>query len=167
MSDRDVAIGQNLTRLRGDKTQQDVAAAMRAAGYKWSQATVWAVEKGERPLRLSEAEALSKALGASVLSMLIPSKESEALQDLHEALARLMDADLRLGEAAADYLHGQVWIKVLLGEAEKAGVTRSEDPSVIERWSALKQRADSVLKKSYIDSINARLDEENVKHPEA
>lgn len=35
---------------------------MRTRGWKWSQATVWAVEKGERPLRLAEAEDLVSIL---------------------------------------------------------------------------------------------------------
>lgn len=43
--------------------QSDLAAAMKARGYKWTQPTVVAVEKGERPLRHSEACALSDLIG--------------------------------------------------------------------------------------------------------
>lgn len=59
----DAEIGRNVTRLRGGGSQKDLADAMRKKGFRWSQATVWAVEKGERPLRLTEADALGQVFG--------------------------------------------------------------------------------------------------------
>lgn len=44
-------------------SQKDLAERMRERGWKWSQATVWSIEKGERPLRLAEAEDVSAVLG--------------------------------------------------------------------------------------------------------
>ncbi|WP_419775703.1 helix-turn-helix domain-containing protein [Microbacterium oxydans] len=35
-------------------SQMDLAKAMRDRGWKWSQATVWSIERGDRPLRWSE-----------------------------------------------------------------------------------------------------------------
>ncbi|WP_439593599.1 hypothetical protein [Microbacterium sp.] len=58
----DVEIGRNVARVRGLVSQKDLADEMRRRGFRWSQATVWAVEKGERPLRLAEAEALGKIM---------------------------------------------------------------------------------------------------------
>lgn len=58
----DVEIGRNVTRIRAGMSQKDLADAMRELGFRWSQATVWAVEKGERPLRLAEAEGLGRVL---------------------------------------------------------------------------------------------------------
>lgn len=54
----DEQIGRNLMVLRSDMSQKDLADHMRKRGFKWSQATVWAIEKGERPLRLTESEAI-------------------------------------------------------------------------------------------------------------
>lgn len=62
VSERDESIGENLALLRGQRSQQWVADEMRSRGHKWSQATVWAVEKGDRPLRLTEAEDLAEIL---------------------------------------------------------------------------------------------------------
>jgi hypothetical protein len=62
VSGRDVRIGRNLAQWRGQRTQVALADEMRARGWKWSQATVWAVEKGERPLRLAEAADLTVIL---------------------------------------------------------------------------------------------------------
>lgn len=36
-------------------TQQELADRMRERGFKWSQATVWDVERGKRPMRLTES----------------------------------------------------------------------------------------------------------------
>ena len=58
----DERIGQNLEILRGDTSQKDLADRMRERGFKWSQATVWSIERGERPLRLSEAQEVADIL---------------------------------------------------------------------------------------------------------
>lgn len=76
----DKQIGQNLARLRGAMSQKDLAVAMRKRGHKWAQATVWNVERGERPLRLSEATAIADVLGLqSVQSITAPEGEFEYL----------------------------------------------------------------------------------------
>lgn len=51
--------------------QAELAAALRDQGVNWSQATLSKVERGERPVRLSEAPTVAKALGRS-LSDLLP-----------------------------------------------------------------------------------------------
>lgn len=66
MLESDIQIGQLIAELRGERTQQSVAAAMRRLGWKWSQATVWSVEKGDRPLKLREAAVLAAVLGTTV-----------------------------------------------------------------------------------------------------
>jgi hypothetical protein len=70
MLESDSQIGQLIAELRGARTQQSVAAAMRRLGWRWSQATVWSVEKGERPLKLREAADLAVMLGATVETLL-------------------------------------------------------------------------------------------------
>lgn len=46
-------------RERAGMSQKELAAAIAERGFKWSQATVSQIEKGERPLRLSEADHLA------------------------------------------------------------------------------------------------------------
>lgn len=62
MTQLDRWIGSNVERLRKRRelNQVDVAERMSDDGFKWSQRTVWAVEKGERPLRLAEAQVLAR-----------------------------------------------------------------------------------------------------------
>jgi hypothetical protein len=103
MSDRDVIVGQNLAKLRGDRTQQDIAEAMRDAGYKWSQATVWSVEKGERPIRLSEAESLAGILKCTIDRMLLPDQDAELVSRLWKSDHELFGAGRELAKAVRDY----------------------------------------------------------------
>lgn len=58
-------VGESVKRRRESSlmSQQDLAAAMRQRGYKWSQATVWSVEAGERPLRYTESLELGEICG--------------------------------------------------------------------------------------------------------
>lgn len=65
MMKSDVEVGAQVRQRREGSllSQQDLAAAMRTRGYKWSQATVWSVESGERPLRLSEAVDVANCCG--------------------------------------------------------------------------------------------------------
>lgn len=104
MSDRDEEIGQNLARFRGERTQQDIADAMRSMGYKWSQATVWSVEKGERPIRLTEAMDIAHVLHVDLSDLFSTQQESV----LRVALTNMAPASKRLEEAATSYEHLQL-----------------------------------------------------------
>ena len=81
-------------------TQQAMANAMRERGWKWSQATVWSVDTGERPLRLAEAKDLAEVLGVDVTALLydgatavemLVHKADRELGDRHVALAVALD----------------------------------------------------------------------------
>jgi len=67
----DAEIGRALVRLRGSRSQQFLADRMRERGWRWSQATVWSVEKGDRPLRLAEAVDVAEVLGADSVADLV------------------------------------------------------------------------------------------------
>jgi hypothetical protein len=86
-------IGQVVAQLRGTRSQEAVAAAMRARGQvKWSQTTVWSVETGTRPLRLNEAADLAAVLDADVTDFLadpatvaLPKELVAGVQELRKA----------------------------------------------------------------------------------
>lgn len=63
-------------------SQDALAEKMRSLGHKWSKATVWSVEKGERPLKLSEAMDLCTIL-------------STGPHDLDALTFETLDADLQ------------------------------------------------------------------------
>ncbi|MBW9121218.1 hypothetical protein JNB63_14055 [Microbacterium trichothecenolyticum] len=108
----DEQIGANLIRIRNGLSQKDLADAMRARGFKWSQATVWAVEKGERPLRLTEAEGLGVVLRINPDLLLATPEEldlhadvvefANLLDEIAELAGVAFDAQLRLARAIDD-----------------------------------------------------------------
>lgn len=64
-------------KFRGNISQQTLAEKMRNKGFKWSQATVWATEKGDRPVRLSEVIALSEVLDKTYDSFLLEEHDTD------------------------------------------------------------------------------------------
>jgi transcriptional regulator with XRE-family HTH domain len=103
MPTKDELIGRNVARLRGDMSQSDLAKAMRDRGYKWSQATVWSVEKGERPLRLSEAETLTEVLGRNTVTGAAEFLASTAEMQIVASLERVALANKAFNEAMSAY----------------------------------------------------------------
>lgn len=128
----DEEIGRNLVRVRGSRSQKDVATAMRQRGFRWSQATVWAIEKGDRPLRLSEAEALGAVLGAHH-TILLESLHDINLLDQFRHLANIWD---EIGDLAYESFERQ---RVLAYEIDAHPNRWDEDPesfAVISRNAA-------------------------------
>ncbi|MFF7293167.1 helix-turn-helix domain-containing protein [Microbacterium sp. NPDC008134] len=60
----DAAIGRDVMGAReaAGLSQADLAAAMAERGFRWSQATVYNVEKGKRPLRFNESQHLRELI---------------------------------------------------------------------------------------------------------
>jgi transcriptional regulator with XRE-family HTH domain len=111
MATSDEQIGRNVARLRGEMSQKELASKMRARGWKWSQATLWAVEKGERPLRLTESEDLAEVLGVPSSLLRYPDAHSDVMErvresgraarDLEVAVRVLRESNAELALAAA------------------------------------------------------------------
>lgn len=72
-------IGAGIRSLRGERSQQSIAAAMREHGWKWSQATVWGVETGERPIKYMEALSLAEILGVEPADLGTPAPNEDAI----------------------------------------------------------------------------------------
>lgn len=90
----DDQIGKNLATLRGQVTQQELGEKMRQRGFKWSQATVWDVERGKRPLRLTEAlevVAILNKPGVTVESLWADPAELRATRELKSAFATVRE----------------------------------------------------------------------------
>ncbi|QYF98103.1 hypothetical protein [Microbacterium sp. PAMC21962] len=116
----DEQVGRNLAALRGTVSQKDLAAAMRELGFKWSQATVWSIEKGERPLRLVEAQALGVALGKSNAWLLVSSNAASDAMSAGMRAAKLHDALLELIE---QYQEARMGLAFALDEVKDEDLT--------------------------------------------
>lgn len=65
--DADEAIGRNVRRIRGERSQQSVAVSMTMlGGGRWDKSIVGKVELGKRSLKLSEAATLVGILGCTL-----------------------------------------------------------------------------------------------------
>lgn len=93
-------IGENVVTLRGEMSQKALGDAMRERGHKWSQATVWAVEKGDRPLKLTEAKDLCDVLGVNMAFLLNPPLDVSYWRVVRQLADRLWEAQSTLLEAA-------------------------------------------------------------------
>lgn len=119
----DERIGRQVALLRGDKlTQAAVAEGMRARGHrKWSQSTVWAVEKGTRPLRLAEAEDLAGVLG-TYMYMLTSSPEEVSIGRWMNEAGRIHG---EIESLTVEYLKAVDQLRLGIDDAIENGVTLS------------------------------------------
>ncbi|PWG63839.1 helix-turn-helix domain-containing protein [Bifidobacterium callitrichidarum] len=84
----DKEVGSNLTRLReaAGMSMEMLAAKMRDVGYKWTKATVYNIERGERALKYTEANDVLWCLNLNPgylneFSMTAPEVELDIAQD--------------------------------------------------------------------------------------
>lgn len=134
-----------MTRLRGQKTQQDVAGAMRSAGYKWSQATVWSVEKGERPLKLAEAEDLAKILETDLVALLVPPVEGMILEGLRSGIQRMLDVRRELNRATAAFQSARELLAESVDYASEVAQNEWEDERLHRETTEVLNTAQEVL----------------------
>ncbi len=115
----DKAIGKNVARFRGELSQAALAQKMKNLGHKkWSQATIWALEKGERALKLSEAQDLAALLHVDVKDFVTLQDEEISDIALAAQTARLMNSlnssAIKLGETLTLYFSEKFKLKSLL-----------------------------------------------------
>lgn len=113
----DLAIGKRVKAARGSTEQAALAKQMKDLGYKWSQATVWAVESGKRTLKLAEARDLSMLLGISILDLLEDQADSDAytwiqreLAAMDRSIAALTDALVEWGARRTRLFSTAAWL---------------------------------------------------------
>jgi hypothetical protein len=158
MNADDVLIGRNVVTYRGDQSQTDVAAAMKARGWKWAQNTVSAIEAGERPLRLAEAADLAHVLG--LLSVDELTRENEYV--LFRRTAGEMTAANEALEAAVEaYQNAQVSLAIMGDIAAAAGVPPTNGfLAPLESWltvSATEAVAASIRRDSEPESTDEEI----------
>lgn len=120
MQTKDELIGANLQRLRmAGTTQQALADAMKQRGWKWSQATVWSIEKGERPLRLAEALDLVDFFGLDGVTELT---STPIVTVGWQRLGAMDSKHDQLVAAARAYLQAQYSLAVIADQLEADGL---------------------------------------------
>lgn len=132
-SDRE--LGRMLTQLRGERTQQAIADAMRERGWRWSQATVWSVEKGERPLKLREAAMLTTILGTTLEALLRGDGSiflSEKLSAIHDKIVTLQE-ELREANSAVEETERRLRLAMQERQLVLRELRETNGPSPLEK----------------------------------
>ncbi|SES28845.1 Helix-turn-helix domain-containing protein [Lentzea xinjiangensis] len=127
--DRNVAVNLRQFREQRGVSQDELAQRMSERGFGFTQATIWKIERGQRPVKISEAVALGKALGLSSWTHLTEEPAlTRRLSDLQDANRRANEAYTETKAAAARFFEAQVNVVVAVREAQDAGLDT-------ERWN--------------------------------
>ena len=135
---RDELIGANLALLREAKgyRQSDLAERLQELGLsQMHQNTISRIEKGERPLRLSEAEDIAKALGMPLWNLTAHREVARVSVLLQE----IYDARRTLSRAALTYIEqlGRLRMEYDAMDAETQALFNAQDfpgVDVMLRW---------------------------------
>ncbi|MFI2702871.1 helix-turn-helix transcriptional regulator [Cellulosimicrobium composti] len=139
----DAAFAESVKRLRERKgwSQGELARRLQDVGWEnFHQTTVSRIEKGERPVRLSEARALANALDSSVGDMVQSGELGELRRDLAKLIRDARKSDSRVRESARQFLEEQAAITELLRLAEAKSLTEGladlvDAATKIEGWT--------------------------------
>lgn len=127
--DRNVAANLRQFRERGGVSQDELAQRMSERGFGFTQATIWKIERGQRPVKISEAVALGESLGMISWTHLTEEPAlTRHLADLQDANRRAHEAYNETKAAAARYLEAQVNVVLAVREAQDVGLDT-------ERWN--------------------------------
>lgn len=116
-ADHDERIGQALASLRGGRSQKALAKEMRDRGWKWSQTTVWSVERGARPLKLAEAQSLAAIFGTEISSLLDDRSDIQ----IREAIYECEVGERQIRSDSMEFLAAQARLKDLLSGVRAQG----------------------------------------------
>lgn len=126
---QDVAIGRNLARMRqqAGMTQSKLAEGMRGSyGYKWSKATVWSIETGERPLKLTEAQDVLKCLQLDWVTYLPVLLQGGSAVDDFDSKRNMLQQRYSLAQDAVDKL-ADAYLDFVIASAETFSTSTDKD----------------------------------------
>jgi len=125
--DKNIAANLRTYREAGNISQEELAQRMADLGFGFSQATIWKIESGQRPVRASELVALADSLGI-MLATHLTDKPDMARHEarLEQANRKLHRAYQALKKAAADYLDAQLELVVAARLARDDGLAVTE-----------------------------------------
>jgi transcriptional regulator with XRE-family HTH domain len=104
-------------------SQEELAQRMADLGFGFSQATIWKIERGQRPVKASELIALADSLGVMTATSLTRQPDAARHQvQLDQANRKAQHAYQALKQAAASYLDAQVELAVMARLAQDAGL---------------------------------------------
>lgn len=148
----DRRIGERVARARADKglTQAAVADAMRDANdeHRWSQTTVWSIERGDRSLKANEIGDLSRIIGGGLMMLIDFDPTVDHLYAVIQAKRKVAAAGTALHEACADIATRVESLQKIVSSRRVLTAKRLED----DRWARLDRdldEADLIADRAY------------------
>lgn len=121
--DEDFAANLRRRREAEGLSQDELAQRMTERGFGFSQATVWKIEQGKRPVKISEMVALADALGVLRWHTLLDDpRRADHESRLERGHRKAAAAHRALQEATAAYLWAQAELAVSVRDARDDGV---------------------------------------------
>jgi transcriptional regulator with XRE-family HTH domain len=165
--DQNIAANLRAYREAGSISQEELAQRMTDRGFGFSQATIWKIESGQRPVKVSELVALADSLGVMLATDLTDEPEMTRHEiRLEQTNRKAHCAYETLKEAAADYLDAQLELVVAARLAHDAGLAVTElhtswldtpaEEAVIE--ARVEAEQDAARSEQVNDEVNKILD---------
>lgn len=140
-------------------SQGELARRMTDAGWEgFHQTTISRIEKGERPVRLAEAQGLAQVLGALLGQMILPSDQSKSLRDLELSVQRLNQAAHAITGAVQEFQAESAVVRYQLMELEGVALDSTMDSSVAARLEIVMQRARQLVAEGVNSHIAAGME---------
>lgn len=127
--DQNIAANVRTYREAGSLSQEELAQRMTDRGFGFTQATIWKIESGQRPVKASELVALADALGGvqvTPTALTFEPDDATHRARTEQAHHKAGAAYHVLKEAAAGYLEAQLELLFAVHEAGEAGVAVTE-----------------------------------------
>jgi transcriptional regulator with XRE-family HTH domain len=162
--DIDANIAANVRAYREARgtSQEDLAGLLAEAGFPFSQATIWKIENGQRPVKAAELAALADALEIrGAMSLTLRPDTARHLIDLQDATAHASATWHRIKDAATDYLEAQLNLLIAAYEAREAGLSVTELHTswltVIPEEAVIQARVDSDDEETRSEKLNGEV----------
>ena len=126
--DQNIAANLRTYREAENLSQEELAQRMTDRGFGFTQATIWKIESGQRPVRASELVALADCFGGVTPAMSLTNEPGAARHHarLRQANRKAYDAYEAVKEAAAAYREAQIELLFAAHEAHNGGVFVAE-----------------------------------------
>ncbi len=122
--DKNVAANLRVYRETRGVSQEELAQRMTDRGFGFSQATIWKIEQGKRPVKIGEVVALARALGLiRWADLTLDPVEANYQARLEQAHRDAADSYRQLKVATTAYLEAQIEVAIAVREARDAGVS--------------------------------------------
>ena len=157
--DQNIAANLRTYREAGNLSQDELAQRMTDRGFGFSQATIWKIESGQRPVRASELIALADCLGGVTTPAEILTIEPGAARHharLRQANRKAYAAYAAVKEAAAAYRDAQIELLFAAHQAHNDGVFVAESDTT---WLGIPPEQAAIEARIAADEADAQAQE--------